>query len=115
VPLSLASSAGIIPEMEVIMARTTDEDASLEEHRTRCGYRVPPRELWPSDAPEWAGGEWDDLYAWFKENTDDANTALLVFLADHDNVSIGVSYEATDGWAKHRAATDDDGVYMSFN
>jgi hypothetical protein len=101
--------------MEVTMARTTDETADLEEHRIRCGYREPPRELWPSKAPDLAGAEWNAVYDWFEANTDNAHDAILVFIADHAKVSIGEAYMASDGWAKRKFQVDDEGVYCSFN
>ena len=82
------------------MARTIDENRELQEYIFNCDYREPPADLWPSKFPDLAGAQWNALHDWFQANTKDADDAVLVFIADRANVSIGEAYIATDGWAK---------------
>ena len=49
------------------------------------------------------------------EHCANANDAILVFFANRVGCSIGEAYVYTDGWAKRRNATDEDGKYWSYN
>jgi hypothetical protein len=97
------------------MNRTPEQTAELVELAHRCNFRSPPDDLIPSRGPGEDPRAWDRLWDYFDEHCANANDAILVFFANRVGCSIGEAYIHTDGWAKRRNATDEDGRYWSYN
>jgi hypothetical protein len=97
------------------MTRSTADVEAVENMKSEIHYRQPPTELVPARGPDYVGAAWDRLFEWFEENTNSANDAILVFISEKSNVTLSHAYEITDGWAKRRNQTDEDGVYLSYN
>jgi hypothetical protein len=97
------------------MTRSAADIDAVKARKFKINYRHPPTELVPARGPDYDGAAWDRLSDWFEANTSNATDAILIFLSDKANVTLGHAYEITDGWAKRRTQTDEDGVYLSYN
>ena len=97
------------------MSRSAADIDAVEAKKSKISYRQPPTEIVPARGPDYDGAAWDRLSDWFEANTSSASDAILIFVSEKANVTLGHAYEITDGWAKRRNQTDDDGVYLSYN
>ena len=95
--------------------RTPAETQALKAAAIECGYVSPPDDLIPTRGPYDGEEPWNRVYKWFEEHTKNASTAVLVLFALRAHCSLGVAYEQTDRWFKHRNMVDDDGNYCSYN
>jgi hypothetical protein len=97
------------------MPRSADDIDAVNARKSEINYRQPPTELVPARGPDYDGAAWDRLSDWFEKNTNSASDAILIFISEKSNVTLSHAYEITDGWAKRRNQTDEDGVYCSYN
>ena len=97
------------------MSRSAADIDAVNARKSKIDYRQPPTELVPARGPDYDGAAWDRLSDWFETNTSSATDAILIFLSEKANVTLGHAYEITDGWTKRRNQTDEDGVYVSHN
>jgi len=97
------------------VSRSAADIDAVNARKSEINYLQPPAELVPVRGPDYDGGAWDRLSDWFEENTSSASDAILIFVSEKANVTLGHAYEITDGWAKRRNQTDEDGVYYGYN
>lgn len=84
------------------LVRSPDEEARIEDYRRVSGYRAPPMTLWPTRGPDLDPAAWDVLLDWLAAHTENPRAALLVYVTDRTQCTIGEAYVITDGFMKRR-------------
>jgi hypothetical protein len=79
------------------MSRSAADIDAVEARKSAINYRQPPTELVPARGPDDDGAAWDRPFDWFEANTSSAADAILIFLSEKANVTLGHAYQITDG------------------